>query len=123
MNDTFICSGKVINGLYLITPIMFEIQSTEIINKPSLKRKSPSSNPTKLWHLKLGYINLNRIDRLVKDGILASLGVEPMPVWESCLEGKMMERPFLSKGSRAKDLFELVHTDVCGPINVKERRI
>lgn len=120
-NGTFICSGKVINGLYLLTPTMYEIHDTKINNRPSLKRKSPSSNPTKLWHLRLGHINLNRIDRLVKDGILPSLVVEPMPVCESCLEGKMTKRPFSSKGNRAKDLLELVHTDVCGPINVRAK--
>lgn len=122
-NGTFICSGKVISGLYLLTPTMYEIHDTEINNRPSLKRKSPSSNPTKLWHLRLGHINLNRIDRLVKDGILPSLVVEPMPVCKSCLEGKMTKRPFSSKGNRAKDLLELVHTDVCGPINIRTRGV
>lgn len=120
-NGAFICSSKVINGLYLLTPTMHEIHDTEINNRPSLKRKSPSSNPTKLWHLRLGHINLNRIDRLVKDGILPSLVVKPMPVCESCLEGKMTKRPFSSKGNKAKDLLELVHTDVCGPINIRAR--
>ena len=120
-NGAFICSGKVINGLYLLTPTMYEIHDTEINNRPSLKRKSPSSNPTKLWHLRLGHINLNRIDRLVKDGILPSLVVEPMPVCESCLEGKMTKRPFSSKGSRARDLLELVYTDMYGPINIGAR--
>ena len=47
-NGTFICSGKVINRLYLLTPMMYEIYDTEIINRPTLKRKSPPSNPTKL---------------------------------------------------------------------------
>ena len=37
------------------------------------------------------------------------------------MEGEMTKRPFSSKGNRAKDLLELVHTDVCGPINVKAR--
>ena len=74
-NSTFICSGKVINGLYLLTLIMYEIHDTEIINRPTLKRKLPSSNPMKLSHLRLGHINLNRIKRLVKDCILPSLAV------------------------------------------------
>jgi len=81
---------------------MYEIHDTEINNRLSLKRKSPWSNPRKLWHLRLGHINRNRIDRLVKDGILPSLVVEPMPVYESCLEGKMTKRPFSSKGSRGQ---------------------
>ena len=58
--DTFIYSDKVINGFYLLTPTMYEIHVTEINNRLSLKRKSPSSNPTKLWHLRLGYINLKQ---------------------------------------------------------------
>ena len=92
--DTFIYSDKVINGFYLLTPTMYEIHDTEIINRPSLKRKSTSSNPTKLWHLRLGHINLNMIDRLVKDGILPSLVVEPMPICESRMEGIMTKRSF-----------------------------
>lgn len=46
-NGTFICFGKVTNELYLLTPTMYEIHDIETINRPSLKRKSPS-NPTKL---------------------------------------------------------------------------
>ena len=56
---------------------------------------------------------------MVKSGILTSLDFEPIPVCESCLEGKMTKRPFKAKGYRATKPLELVHTDVCGPINVK----
>ena len=31
----------------------------------------------------------------------------------------MTKRPFSPKGNRSYDLLELVHTDVCGPINIK----
>ena len=89
-----------------------------MVSLPS-KRKEPSSNPTILWHMRLGHINLNRISRLVKDGILDKLVLEPMPVCESCIEGKMTKRPFLPKGNRSSELLELVHTYVCGPINIR----
>ena len=69
--------------------------------------------------MRLGHINLNRINRLVKDGILDNLVLEPMPVCESCIEGKMTKRPFPPKGNRSSELLELVHTDVCGPINIR----
>ncbi|XP_024038280.1 uncharacterized protein LOC112097327 [Citrus clementina] len=36
-------------------------------------------------------------------------------------EGKMTKRPFSAKGVRATVPLELVHTDVCGPINVQAR--
>ena len=67
--------------------------------------------------MRLRYINLNRINKLVKDGILDNLVLEPMPVYESCIEGKMTNIPFPSKDNRSDDLLELVNTDVCGPIN------
>ncbi|KAL8098241.1 hypothetical protein AgCh_031118 [Apium graveolens] len=68
-----------------------------------------------------GHINLRRIQRLVVDGPLSSLAVEPFPVCESCLEGKMTNSPFKAKGNRAKQVLELVHSDLCGPTNIQAR--
>ena len=42
-----------------------------------------------------------------------------MEVCESCLEGKMTKRPFPAKGKMTSALLELVHTDVCRPINIR----
>lgn len=35
----------------------------------------------------------------------------------TCVEGKQTRKSFISEGSRAKDLLELIHSDVCGPIS------
>ena len=69
--------------------------------------------------MRLGHINLNRINRLVKDRILENLVLEPMSVCESFIKGKMAKRLFPPKGNRSSELLELVHTDVCGPINIR----
>ena len=74
-----------------------------------------------LWHLRLGYINLRWIYRLVKDGPLGSLEVEALLVCESCLEGKMTKQFFMAKGNRSKEVLELVHSDLCGPMNIQAR--
>ena len=78
-NNLFICSSVETNGLYVITPIASNKHDMELNNSvvivPS-KRKEPSSNPTRLWHMRLGHINLNSINRLVKDGILDNLVLE-----------------------------------------------
>ncbi|TYK11979.1 gag/pol protein [Cucumis melo var. makuwa] len=70
---------------------------------------------------KLGHINLDRIGRLVKNGLLNELEDDSLPPCESCLEGKMIKRPFTGKGYRAKEHLELIHSDLCGPMNVKAR--
>ena len=69
----------------------------------------------------IGHINLNRINRLVKEGILGDLVLQLIEVCESCLEEKMTKKPFPAKGNMTNVLLELVHTDVCGPINIRVR--
>ena len=57
----------------------------------------------------------------MKSGILNSLAFEPIPMCESCLEGKMTKRPFKAKGYRVTKPLELVHTDVCSTMRVQAR--
>ena len=101
----------------MITPSVFDESMMELNNSMvtvPTKRKEGFSNPTRLWHIRLGHINLNRINRLVKEGILGNFVLQPMEVCESCLKGKMTKRPFPAKGNRTSVLSEFVHTDVCG---------
>ena len=121
-STSVICTGDLIDGLYYLSPMSYDVLITEIVDKHDhLAKKRKVSNETYLWHLRLGHINPNRIHGLVKSGILTSLDFEPIPVCESCLEGKMTKRPFKAKGYRATKPLKLVHTDVCGPINVQAR--
>lgn len=79
------------------------------------------SNETYLWHLQLGHINPNKIHGLSKSGILNSIVLKPILVYESFLESKMIKKPFKAKVYRATRLLESVYTDVYGPINVYAR--
>ncbi|PPZ39278.1 hypothetical protein C5P26_25735, partial [Escherichia coli] len=54
-------------------------------------------------------------------GILSSLGSEPTPTCESCLQGKMTRSPFVGQGLRAENILELIHSDVCGPFKEMAR--
>ena len=112
-------------GLYILRPMESFILNTEIFRvanpKPNKKLKVSSDNETFLWHLRLGHISLDRINRLTKDGPLRELRVGSLSVCESCLEGKMTKMSFSAKGERAKEPLELVHTDVCGTLNVQAR--
>ena len=88
----------------MIRPTINSLLNTEIfkVELPKMKKQKIShDNNIYLWHLRLGHINPNRIDRLVKDGPLRYLNVETLLVCEFCLEGKMTKRPFSAKGNRA----------------------
>ena len=57
--------------------------------------------------------------KLHTDGILESLDYESLDACEPCLLGKMTKTPFFGTMERASDLLEIIHTDVCGPMNIK----
>ena len=59
--------------------------------------------------------------KLHADGILESLDYESVDACEPCLMGKMTKTPFSGTMERATDLLEIIHTDVCGPMNIEAR--
>ncbi|KAG7300386.1 hypothetical protein JYU34_015988 [Plutella xylostella] len=73
-----------------------------------------------LWHQRMGHINYNDLDKLqiCAEGMKLSTQKEDAAC-TSCLEGKQTRQPFNHGGSRASELLELVHSDVCGPMENK----
>ena len=100
-----ICSANLNNNLYKLKPTRVKaIYNTEIFKTAETQTKLRRvSQSTYLWHLRLGHINLNRIERLVKSGLLNKLEDNSLPPCESCLEGKMTKRSFTGKGLRVKN--------------------
>ena len=74
-NNTFLCSRILMNGLYFLTPLSYSINVIEHIDDEQLplSKKRKVSNETYLWHLRLSHIKPNRIQGLVKSGILKIL--------------------------------------------------
>ena len=124
-NGLDICHTKPENGLYVLRLTERTLNNSELFKvehpKSNKHQKVYHSDNTYLWHLRLGHINLDRINQLVKDGPLRKLNVGTLPVCESCLEGKMTKRPFSTKGERSKEPLQLIHSDVCDPLSVQAR--
>lgn len=72
-----------------------------------------------LWHQRLGHTTkLKELKSLVK-GIDFS-EEEEFPFCEGCVEGKLAEKPFTSIGGvRSKHKMQLIHSDVCGPMQTE----
>ena len=115
-NGLDICHAKPENELCVLRPTERSLNNSELFKlehpKSNKSKKISHSDNTYLWHLRLGHINLHRINQLVKDGPLRKLNVGSLPVCESYLEGKMTKRPFSTKGERFKEPLQLVHSDV-----------
>ena len=91
------------------------------ININNKRLKTSHKNETLLWHYRLGHINEKRIKKLQEFNLLGLLDCKAIETCEPCLIGKMTKAPFKKKGTRAKDLLELIHSDVCGPMSISAR--
>ena len=122
-NGSQLCIAWLENGLYIPQPNEPLALNNDLfkVAKPrtNKRQKTDNDNMTYLWHLGLGHIGYDRIKRLTKDGPLRELTLGELPVCESSLEFKLTKRPLSAKGNRAKEPLGLIHSDVCGPLNVQ----
>src|SRR4051812_32978677 len=87
---------------------------THIHNIETKRCKDNNHSATYLWHCRLGHVGVKRMKELHADGLLESLDA-----CEPCLMGKMTKTPFSGTMKQATDLLEIIHTDVCSPMNMK----
>ena len=92
---------------------------THIHNIEAKRSRVDNDSATYLWHCRLGHIGVKRMKKLHVDGLLESLDYESFDACEPCLMGKMTKTPFSGTMERATDLLEIIHTDVCGPMNIE----
>ena len=77
-----------------------------------------------LWHCRFGHTGMDNISKLINENMVEGMsstkdgGVSD--VCEACVMGKQHRVPHPKKSfNKATELFETVHSDVCGPMNVK----
>ncbi|KAM2616711.1 hypothetical protein TB1_033196 [Malus domestica] len=120
LNGRIISHGNMIEELFhLETNSGMHCIASRNTSKP--KRAREEVNQEKMWHLKLGHVNLEKIHKMSKDGYIHPLGNDRMGTYECCLKGKMTKSPFTGKGERATEILGLIHTDVCGPMSTTSR--
>ena len=73
-----------------------------------------------LWHLRYGHLNFGGLKTLQQKHMVTGLPQISIPsqVCEECVVGKQHRSQFpQGKSRRAKNVLELVHSDICSPIN------
>ena len=65
-----------------------------------------------LWHRRLGHISINRIKRLVKDGVLSTLDYTNLKTCVNCIKGKQTNKS-KKNDNRSSNILEIIHTDIC----------
>jgi len=78
------------------------------------------NNESWLWHLHFGHLNYQSLENLSKRNLVHGLPYihHPNQLCEACIFGKNHRIPFVKESWRTKFPLELVHIDVCGPMNI-----
>jgi len=93
----------------------------------ALLARSTSSNiakleDSKLWHYRLGHLGINNM-KLIQDRVyginMTDNEIAHSSICEHCLSGGQHAQPSTHNATRASDVLELIHTDICGPMNTK----
>ncbi|KAL5823734.1 hypothetical protein ACOSQ4_021634 [Xanthoceras sorbifolium] len=106
-------NGTLSDGLYCIN-----LQNNATYNtmhvQTGTKRCVIDEDSSTLWHRRLGHISIERIKRLVKDGVLSTLNFTNFETCVDCIKGKQTNKS--KKGAnRSSDILEIIHTDICCP--------
>ncbi|KAG7550979.1 GAG-pre-integrase domain [Arabidopsis thaliana x Arabidopsis arenosa] len=82
--------------------------------------QTTSDDLPKLWHERYGHLSHRGIKTLQSKNMVRGLPVFDAQTYtcSDCLVGKQPRNPIPKKSTwRAKEILELVHSDICGPIN------
>src|SRR3984885_8291760 len=71
-----------------------------------------------IWHRRMGHLGEDNVRKLAKmvEGMVIKSRTE-VGVCEACLEGKQHRQPSHQPATRATEPLELIHSDLCGPID------
>ena len=83
------------------------------------KRKRGNETSSKLWYLCLGHISKERMERLIREEILPKLDFSDLDQCVDCIKGKFAKQIKKDGAKRSSRLLKLIHTDICGPFNVR----
>ncbi|RVX03448.1 Retrovirus-related Pol polyprotein from transposon TNT 1-94 [Vitis vinifera] len=90
--------------------------SSSVNSVVGCKRARMNLSSSMLWHKRLGHISRQRLEILVKDGVLSNLDFSDFETCVVCLKGKMTVNTRTEKIDRCGSTLDLIHTDICGPL-------
>ena len=104
-----VAKGKKCSGLYRTTSSLVHGE----VNVTS------TTHTADLWHRRLGHMSEKGLEFLKKKNYLPQLDQTTLSSCDHCLAGKQRRASFVSTSKRKTQILELVHSDVCGPMEIK----
>ena len=106
-------TGILADGLYRIC-LQNEATNNSLHVHIGTKRCNINEDSSMLWHRILGHISIDRIKRLVKDGVLSTLDYTDFETCVDCIKGKQTNKS-KKHANRSSNILEIIHTDICCP--------
>ncbi|RVX08125.1 Retrovirus-related Pol polyprotein from transposon TNT 1-94 [Vitis vinifera] len=117
-NSVLIGNGVLFGNLYSLSLHHGLLCDSSSVNSVvGCKRARMNLSSSMLWHKRLGHISRQRLERLVKDGVLSNLDFSDFETCVVCLKGKMTTKTRKEKIDRCGRTLDLIHTDICGPLS------
>jgi transposase InsO family protein len=130
-NGVSIRAPKCSSGLWRLMSNALEAPAEPVSAKPrhapALSAKVPDSEMVDLWHRRFAHLSLGNLKRLVLEGMVKGIELSAAQLreaeaagqsCEACIMGKSHRAPFPGSESVTTRPLELLHLDVCGPLDV-----
>ena len=104
-------NGILFYGLYRIF-LQNDTTYNSLHVQTGIKRCAINEDSSTLWHRRLGHISIDRIKRLVNDGILSTLDFTNFETCVDCIKGKQTNKSKIG-ATRSSAILEIIHTDIC----------
>lgn len=111
------------NELIGVADLQNGVYKLNIVKSDKVLAAAVQTTDANQWHRRLGHINSNDLQKM-KDGAVEGVSYDDKADirksnCEVCCEGKQSRLPFPHKGHRSEKLLELIHSDLCGPMETR----
>ena len=107
-DDKLTANASKVGNLYILDIVHHESACTAGISKDIL------------WHKRYGHLSMQNMQKLKRDGLVSGLDfpskLSPGFVCSACAYGKSKQAKFPSGSIKTSQPLQLIHSDVCGPI-------
>ncbi|CAL5412844.1 unnamed protein product [Camellia sinensis] len=111
-------SGHTLININMTQNKMFPL---EVSGMENFVFAASGKDDSKLWHLRYGHLNIKGLKLLKEKGMVFGLPkIGSIELCEGCIYGKQTRKSFpVGKARRASTCLELIHADLCGPMQTK----
>jgi len=108
-----VLKGRLEDGRYTLA-IKGSAYVTEL---RSYNRKAQHSTSIDIWHQQFGHLNYVDVKRILETTLKTQWMLpDPVSLCQTCIQTKQQQRVAHTRSSRTSIPFELIHSDLCGPI-------